>query len=96
METAIIQKLQKQISDLEANQRRMASFTQNATIALGVQTYTVATLPVLTITGGCQIAFASNGRNPAEGPGAGTGVICWNIGDGAGWKRVADGTVVVA
>lgn len=93
---AITERILAEIDKLKQEQRRLASLTQYANIALGVQTYTVATLPVLTTLGGTQIAFASNGRNPAEGPGAGTGVLCWNRGDGLGWKRVADGTVVVA
>lgn len=91
----IIQSLTKRIGILERDTRRITSFSQNANIALGVQTFTVANLPTITETGGTQIAFASNGRNPGEGVGAGTGVLVWNNGT-TGWRTVYDGTAVLA
>lgn len=52
---------------------------------------TVATLPTLAPG---DIAWASNGRQTAQGAGAGTGVlVTWN---GTDWRRVEDATVVVA
>ena len=92
---SIIRTLMQRISVLERDTRRITSFSQNANIALGVQTFTVAGLPTITQTGGTQIAFASNGRNPGEGVGAGTGVLVWNDGT-SGWRTVYDGTAVLA
>lgn len=92
---SIIRTLMQRISVLERDTRRITSFSQNANIALGVQTFTVAGLPTITNTGGTQIAFASNGRNPGEGVGAGTGVLVWNDGT-SGWRTVYDGTAVLA
>lgn len=92
---SIIRTLMQRISVLERDIRRITSFSQNANIALGVQTFTVAGLPTITQTGGTQIAFASNGRNPGEGVGAGTGVLVWNDGT-SGWRTVYDGTAVLA
>jgi len=92
---SIIRSLMQRISVLERDTRRITSFSQNANIALGVQTFTVAGLPTITQTGGTQIAFASNGRNPGEGVGAGTGVLVWNDGT-SGWRTVYDGTAVLA
>jgi hypothetical protein len=91
----IVKRIMGRLDTLERDTRRLTSFTQNANIALGVQTFTVATLPTITSTGGTQIAFASNGRNPGEGAGAGTGVLVWNNGT-SGWRTVYDGTAVVA
>lgn len=93
---SIIRRIMERLDILERDMRRITSFSQNANIALGVQTFTVAALPTITSTGGTQIAFASNGRNPGEGAGAGTGVLVWNDGDGNGWRTVYDGTAVVA
>ena len=93
---SILKNLQNQLNILQRDMRRITSFSQNANIALGVQTFTVAGLPTITSTGGTQIAFASNGRNPGEGAGAGTGVLVWNDGDGNGWRTVYDGTAVIA
>ncbi len=92
---SIIRSLMQRITVLERDTRRITSFSQNANIALGVQTFTVAGLPTITNTGGTQIAFASNGRNPGEGLGAGTGVLVWNDGT-SGWRTVYDGTAVLA
>lgn len=91
----ILKRIINRVDILERESRRISSFSQNANIALGVQTFTVATLPTITSTGGTQIAFASNGRNPGEGAGAGTGVLVWNNGT-SGWRTVYDGTAVVA
>ncbi len=58
--------------------------------------YTVANLPTtstqgVVLTAG-DIAFATNGRAAAEGPGAGTGTLCvWN---GTAWRRIEDMTAV--
>lgn len=38
--------------------------------------YTVATLPAVTVTNAGQLAFASNARNTGEGAGLGTGTLC--------------------
>jgi hypothetical protein len=92
---SIIKRITDRISTLERDIRRITSYSQNANIALGVQSFTVATLPTITETGGTQIAFATNGRNPGEGAGAGTGVLVWNNGT-SGWRTVYDGTAVVA
>jgi hypothetical protein len=54
--------------------------------------FTVATLP-----GGCSpgaVAYASNGRKPSEGAGAGTGVQVFF--DGGRWVSNSNGSVVVA
>lgn len=55
-------------------------------------TYTVAALPATASTSAQ--AYASNGRKPAEGPGAGTGVQVFY--DGVAWRSVCDGTTVAA
>ncbi len=62
-----------------------------------VGVYTVATLPntttLPTLAPG-DIAWASNGRQGAQGAGAGTGVlVTWN---GTDWRRVEDAAVVTA
>lgn len=44
-------------------------------------------------TAGCQ-AFATNGRKPGEGSGAGTGVPAFY--DGSGWRSGCDGTALAA
>jgi len=55
--------------------------------------YTVATLPATNNFEG-QLAFATNGRKTAEGPGAGTGVpVYWSA---AAWHVYYDDSVVAA
>lgn len=90
----IIQKILDDIKSLNQRQQRLTSLSQNANIALGVQTFDVDDMPTISNTGGTQIAFAANGRNPGEGIGLGTGVLCWNNGDGGGWRTVFDGSAV--
>lgn len=48
---------------------------------------------IVSPTAGCQ-AFATNGRKPSEGAGAGTGVPCFY--DGTGWRSGCDGTPLAA
>lgn len=57
-----------------------------------LSSYTVAALPATAATGA--MAYASNGRKPAEGPGAGTGVQAFY--DGVAWRSVCDGLTVAA
>jgi hypothetical protein len=71
------------------------SFKGNTSYHLG--SFTVATLPTVatfpTLAPG-DIAWASNGRQGAQGAGAGTGVlVTWN---GTDWRRVEDAAVVLA
>jgi hypothetical protein len=54
--------------------------------------YTVATLPTGLSAG--SVAFASNGRKPSQGSGAGTGVEVFF--DGSNWISVCSGTAVAA
>ena len=67
----------------------VVSTTTNIPIA---PNYTVAGLPVAGTAG--RYAFATNGRKTGEGAGAGTGVLCYD--DGIAWRRVDDGTTVLA
>ncbi len=60
-----------------------------------VPNFTVATLPAAQATETGSLAYATNGRKAGEGGGAGTGVLCYSSADGA-WKRVDDGTTVLA
>jgi hypothetical protein len=55
----------------------LAQFKVGIAITSGLPVYTVAALPATAPTG--QLAFASNGRKPGEGGGAGTGItVFWN------------------
>ena len=69
---------------LEANQR--------SEVTGGVVRSTVAALPA---AGDAQrVRFATDGRKTGEGAGAGTGVLVYD--DGTAWRRVDDGTTVLA
>lgn len=56
--------------------------------------FTVAALPATGSSG--EWAYATNGRKPAEGPGAGTGVPVWFNSGTATWFSYCSGTVVLA
>jgi hypothetical protein len=75
-----------------------ASYLTQQTLSAGLapttlKQYTVAGLPGVAVAG--QMAYALNGRNPAEGVGAGTG--CAVVANGSGvWKAIWSGVAVVA
>ena len=69
---------------LEANQR--------SEVTGGVVRSTVALLPAAGQVG--RVRMATDGRKTGEGAGAGTGVLVYD--DGTAWRRVDDGTTVVA
>ena len=48
---------------------------------------------IVSPSAGC-LAFATNGRKPGEGAGAGTGVPCFY--DGSGWRSCCDGAALAA
>lgn len=77
---------------LLTNRVRNLEASDRAEVAGGVPTYTVATLP--SVSTGCRVAFASDGRKTGEGAGAGTGVFVYH--DGTAWRRSDDGTTVAA
>ena len=56
--------------------------------------YAVASLPATAADG--QVAWASNGRKGAEGPGAGTGILVYYNPSTATWFTVAGNVVVTA
>lgn len=56
--------------------------------------YTVAALPAT--AGNGQVAWASNGRKGAEGPGAGTGILVYYNPSTATWFTVSGNVVVTA
>ena len=69
---------------LEANQR--------SEVTGGVVSQAVADLPAAGQVG--RLRFATDGRKTGEGAGAGTGVLVYD--DGVAFRRVDDGTTVVA
>ncbi len=69
---------------LEANQR--------SEVTGGVVGSTVALLPAAGQPR--RVRFATDGRKTGEGAGLGTGVLAYD--DGTAWRRVDDGTTVVA
>lgn len=79
-----LRRLRDRIKEEEANER---SEVTNA-----VPTSTVALLPTPGQAG--RVRFATDGRKTGEGVGAGTGVLCYD--DGVAFRRVDDGTTVVA
>ncbi len=68
------------------------SFLQALAAGPADASYTVAGLPANAAPG--QRAFASDGRKPGEGPGFGTGMLCFF--DGSNWISVSSGTAVAA
>ena len=82
--TPIIEILTRRIRVLETSER--------AETAGGVATSTVAGLPAAGENG--RLRFATDGRKTGEGGGAGTGVLVYD--DGVAWRRVDDGTAVLA
>lgn len=81
---AAIRHLTERVRVLETNDR--------AEVAGGVGRYTVAGLPAPGSAG--RVAFATDGRKTGEGVGSGTGVLVYD--DATAWRRVDDGTTVVA
>ncbi len=81
---ATIEILVRRIRALEAMER--------AETAGAAATSTVATLPAAGQNG--RLRFATDGRKTGEGVGAGTGVLVYD--DSVAWRRVDDGTTVVA
>lgn len=79
-----LKKLRDRIKAEEANER--------AEVAAGIVTSTVAGLPTPGQAG--RTRFATDGRKTGEGAGLGTGVLCYD--DGVAFRRVDDGTTVVA
>jgi len=55
---------------------------------------TVAAIGALSSPTAGEVAFASNGRKPGEGGGAGTGVPAYH--DGTAWRSVCDGSALAA
>lgn len=89
--TQLIQVLQLQNQILT---KMLSQFQAGIAILPIPAVYTVAGLPATAASG--QFAFASNGRKPAEGIGAGTGVpVFFNTATGT-WFSYCSGTVVAA
>lgn len=87
-ETRIVLALQDIVRNLGASQQVLAG---GLTVNTSLLVTTAASLPATAPLG--QLRFASNGRNPGEGGGAGTG--CVVVGNGAGvWKSVWSGVAV--
>lgn len=78
----IVHGLTNRIQAIETNPR--SEFTG------GVQAYTFAALMVPGQPG--RLAFVSDGRKAGEGPGAGTGVLCYD--DGTNWETCDTSTPV--
>jgi hypothetical protein len=89
--------LGEQISQAQANAQRALLRSEQAPIAQGVQSATLANAPALagTLTDGVTILFISNGRKSGEGVGAGTGVLAYYNPATSSWFRTADDTAVV-
>jgi len=82
----------KNVIDTITRRLRVVEAMERAETAGGCPRSTVANMPAAG-----QVArfwFATDGRKTGEGPGAGTGVLCYD--DTAQWRRVDDGTTVVA
>lgn len=78
-----------------ALQQIITLLTNGILIQPNLQVFTVAGLPA-TGNGTGRLAWASNGRKPAEGVGAGTGVpIFWNPATSS-WFSFLSGAVVTA
>jgi len=102
--TSIVDTLQRQNNLLASIQQCLSNstaeltalvalLTAGLTVNTSVPTYTVAGLPASAPL--AHLAFATNGRNPAEGVGAGTG--CVVVGNGAAtWKAIWSGVAVTA
>ncbi len=80
----MVQGIPPRLRALEANER--------SEVTGGVESFTVAALPAAGEGG--RMRFATDGRKTGEGAGAGTGVLVYD--DGTAWRRVDDGTTVVA
>lgn len=75
-----------------ASRIRALEVGERSEITGSVEPSTVANLPAATEAG--RVRFATDGRKTGEGAGAGTGVLVYD--DGTAWRRVDDGTTVVA
>ncbi len=71
---------------------RALEASERSEVTGGVQASTVAALPVAGQAS--RVRFATDGRKTGEGAGLGTGVLVYD--DGTAWRRVDDGTTVVA
>lgn len=80
----MMQGISPRLRALETNER--------SEVTGGAESFTVAGLPAAGQTG--RMRFATDGRKTGEGAGAGTGVLVYD--DGVAWRRVDDGTTVVA
>jgi len=75
-----------------AERLRTLETSQRSEVSGGHESSTVANLPVAGQAG--RERFASDGRKTGEAAGLGTGVLAYD--DGVAWRRVDDGTTVVA
>lgn len=84
LEWRVLRSLVERIKTIEVRER--------AEQAGAVPRSTVALMPAASKPG--RVWFATNGRKTGEGAGAGTGVLCYD--DNVAWRRVDDGTTVLA
>ncbi len=71
---------------------RAVEVNQRSEVTGGVESFTVANLGAAGQVG--RVRFATDGRKTGEGAGAGPGVLAYD--DSTAWRRVDDGTTVVA
>ena len=88
----MIAQILQTLSDLQNQIEELTRKTVRSEYTGGVQRRTVADLPATASVG--SLMFATDGRKTGEGAGAGTGVLCYY--DGIAWRRVDDGTTVLA
>lgn len=86
--------LQADIQRVKAQAETALARSERAETAGGVASCAYADLPyAATGAGKGNLRFVTNVRKVGEGPGAGTGTLCYyNVGDDT-WRRVGDDTV---
>lgn len=102
-----VQQMADLVAAISNSVRALANIAQALQSSIGpngfskpvqLASYTVATLPAITLGNVGQIAFATNGRNAGQGAGLGTGctVQVQNLGGTATWCAIYNGTIVLA